>query len=171
MHTKSLLRSLALTALVLVIFLIPQPFLTADQQVELWSGGLTMACLWGIWRWGPTAWRAYREGSKEPWHYGIMAIVILLLFMIGRQFYHVLYIRFDRPVDWQTIPISAFIIYGIMIAVWLFSIATKVDGEKPSKFIGWIAALGAGITLLMSSISPFLLSKGSAISRVLNSMF
>jgi hypothetical protein len=170
MHTKSLFRSLALTALVLFIFLIPTPFLTADQQVELWSGGLTMACLWGVWRWGPTAWRAYREGSKEPWHYGIMAIVILLLFMIGRQFYQVLYIRLERPEDWHQMPISAFIIYGIMIAVWLFSIATKVDGEKPSKVIGWLAAIGAGITLLMSSLFPILLSKGAAISRVLNSI-
>lgn len=171
MPNNPLLRSVALTLITICIFLVPQPFLSADQQVELWSGGLTVACLWGIWRYGPTSWRAFREGSNEPWHYGIMAIVILMLFIMARQFYQVLFIRLERPEAWYALPISAFIVYGIMIAVIMFSIATRTEGEKPSVVMGWITAIAAALAIFMSSLFPFLISKGSGLLRFFNAIF
>lgn len=171
MHVSPLVRSLLWTAGVFAIFLIPASFMTADAQLELWSGGLTVACLWGVWRWGPTAWRAYKEGSTNPWHYGVLAIVILLLFLIVQRVYGVVYIRAGRPVEWQAFPATAFIVFGIMVAVWLFSLATKVDGEKPSRLMGVITAVGAALALFASSVWPVLASKGGAIIKFFHTLF
>lgn len=166
-----LLRSVLLTIAAHIVFLIPQPFLTPDQQTELWSGILTAACLWGIWRWGKTGWRAYTEGSEEPWHYGILAIVLLLSFFIIWRLYGVLYVRNDRPVEWLQYPTTAYIVFGFTVAVVLFSAATKLDGEKPSRLMGVITAIGAALAIFLSSVWPLLVSKGGAIARFFNSIF
>lgn len=171
MQISPLTRSIVLAIVIHLVFFIPTRFMTPDQQVELWSGGLVVACLWGIWRWGATAWRAFKEGSSEPWHYGILAIVILFIFVIGRQAYQVAYIRYERPSAWLLYPTSAYIIFGTMVAIWLFSLATKLEGEKPSRIMGVITAIGAAIAVFTSSLYPILATKAGAILRFLQGLF
>lgn len=164
-------RSILLTIIINLIFLAFQPFLSADQQTELWSGALMVACFWGVWRWGKTAWRAYKEGSSEPWHYGILAIVLLLLFLITWRFYGVIYVRAERPELWTRFPTVAYITYGITVAVVLFSLATRVDGEKPSKVMGVITAIGGAVALFASVLWPHLVQHGAKIARIFNGIF
>lgn len=171
MHISPLVRSLLWTAAAFATFFSLMPFLKADQQVEVWSGVLMVGCMLGIWRWGPTAWRAYREGSSNPWHYGVLAIVMIFAFMIFWRIYGVIFVRAGRQDSWTEFPTTAFIVFGFAVAVWLFSLATRLDGERPSRIMGWITAIGAALALFTAPVWPILVSKGGAVIKFFHTLF
>jgi hypothetical protein len=152
-------RSFLFVISALVVFSVPALLIPPDDMTEILSAGLFIACLFGIWRWGPAAVRAIMDGAKTRESWGIIAIVGLLSALAMQRVYSVVFINLERPVWMTTLHISPFITYLMMIAVVLFISATTFPGEKPTKLGGVAAAFIAFVGVVASHLGPSLLGK------------
>jgi hypothetical protein len=152
-------RSFLFVVLAMVVFSVPALFIDPDNMTEILSAGLFIACLVGIWRWGPAAVRVALSGAKTRESWGIIAVVGLLFSLAVQRVYSVVFINFDRPEWLTTLHISPFITYMMMIAVVLFISATTFPGEKPTRLGGIAAAIIAFVGVLASHFGPMVLAK------------
>ena len=158
---RAIVATIALVgAFSLVALLVPPDPYSVALRVFLF-----FACVLGIYRWGKTAWRVYRNGASEPHEQGILAIVILMLGMGATQVYSAIYIGLDRPEWMTTYHFSPFLVYLLLIGVVFFIVSTRVEGEKHSPVVG---AILAGLTALSVAIAGLWPSVAKAIGPFLS---
>ena len=171
MLNPPILNALLYTIAATAAFAIPAFFIPADGMVEYASSALMLACSFAIWRWHKTAIRAFAQGATKPQENGILAIYILAWGLIFGRVFQVTYIRLGRP-DWLiSIPLSASFTYILAIGMGLFVIATRIDGEKPSKAWGAVTAFFAAVAIFFTSLWPTLVTKSAAIAKFFSSIF
>jgi len=171
MFKRPVWKALGYTFLMILAFVIPSFFLPSDQMVEIASALLIVACGFTVYRWGQTAARVYLNGASQPYEQGILAIVVMALFLMFGRLYQVTFIRLDRP-DWLIDkPISAAITYGLFISLFLAVIATRTEGERPSRGVAIVTGGFTAVAVFASAIWPVLISKAGAIAGFLNRIF
>lgn len=142
--TMALFLAFSLVALVVP----PDPYSIALRVL------LVFACVLGIYRWGRTAWRVYRNGASEPHEQGIMAIVILMMGLAANQIYSAVFIMMDRP-EWLTnYHFSPFLVFISLIGVVLFIVSTRVEGEKHSPVVGAVLAALTALSVAIAGLWP-----------------
>lgn len=171
MLNPPILNALLYTVIAAAAFVIPAMFWPADTMVELASSFLMIVCGFAIWRWHRVAWRVYRQGASKPHEHGILAIYIVAWGLIFGRVFQVSYIRLQRPEWLIEIPLSASFTYILAIGMGLFVIATRVEGERPSKVLGWITAALTAVAVFASALWPHLVQHGAKIARIFNGIF
>lgn len=163
MINPPILNAILYTFIAAAAFVIPAIFFPADSMVELASGFLMLVCGFAIYRWHRTAAKVYAQGASKPHEHGILAIYILAWGLVFGRVFQVSYIRLERP-EWMIqIPLSASFTYILAIGMGLFVIATRVDGEKPSRLVGIVTASLTGLMVFSSALWPILVAKGGVI--------
>ncbi len=90
---------------------------------------ILVACVVGLWRWGPTGWRVLWKGARRTEDWGILAICVLMIAIICGRFYGIVYRQLERP-DYLTQSYwSPFFLYMLLCAVTLLVAATKTDRD------------------------------------------
>lgn len=161
-------RALFVTFILFLSFSLVALVVPADPYSVALRVLLTFACVLGIYRWGPTAWRVYRNGASAPHEQGILAIVVLLLGIGGTQVYSAIYIVAGRP-DWMTTyHFSPFLVYLSLIGVVFFIVSTRVDGERHSPVVGAIIAFLTALSVAIAGLWPKIVSAiGPFLSKLL----
>jgi hypothetical protein len=149
-------RSILFALAGLTAFSLPALFIKPDDMTEILSAGLFIACLVGLWRWGPAAVRAIVSGSKTQESWGIIGVCGLLLALAMQRVYSVAYLNLDRPEWMQVLHISPFITYMMLVSVVLFISATTFPGEKPTGLGGIAAAFIAFVGVMVSHFGPLI---------------
>jgi DMSO reductase anchor subunit len=137
----------------LVALVIPPDPLSIGLRVLL-----VLACIIGVYRWGPTALRVYRNGASEPHEQGILAVVVLLLGLAANQVYSAVYVALDRPEWVSQYHFSGFLVFLILIGVVLFTVSTRLEGEKHSPLVGIGLAVMTAISVAVAGLWPKLVS-------------
>lgn len=156
--TKPILIVLCLIA----IFTVAAFFIPADGMTQILSGGILIAAIVGVWRWGGAAVRVFVRGARNEESWGILGIVTLLGAIIASRVYSIIYIGLDRPEAFLTLYINPFIQYSTLIALSLFIVATRFSDERPNKLGSGLTALIAFFGVLLTAGGPLFVKSISA---------
>lgn len=119
--------ALLIAAGALAVFGICARFFTPDQLSDATATVMMVACIAGLWRWGPTGWRVFWRGARRQEDWGILAIVSLLVAIICGRVYGIVYRQLDRPDYLLNSYWTPFFLYMLLGAVVLLVAATKDD--------------------------------------------
>ena len=159
-------KAIFVTVLLFVAFCLVALIVPPDPYSVFLRVLLVIACVLGIYRWGKTAWRVYRNGVSEPHEQGILAVVILMLGIASNQVYSAIFIAMNRP-EWLThYHFSAFLVYLSLIGVIFFIVSTRVEGEKHGPVVGAALAALTVLSVAIAGLWPKLVSAiGPLIAR------
>lgn len=153
-----MIKTILVTAGILLAFLVPASVFTADQLREWLSYGLIVACVIGIARWLPAAWEVFTQRAGERSSLGIIGVVVLLAAIAANQIYAVSFLKLDRPTWLRETQTLNTIVYVMLIGAVLFVTVTRFDGEKPTRTSRLFTAAIAFIGLLFTSIGTKLVA-------------
>jgi hypothetical protein len=98
-----------------------------DALTDAIATVIMVACIVGLFRWGPTGWRVFWKGARRTEDWGILAICVLLVAIICGRLYGIVYRQLERP-DYLTDSYwSPFFLYLLLCAVTLLVAATKKE--------------------------------------------
>lgn len=102
--------------------------------------------------WGPSAWRAFREGGKEGWQQLVAAPVITLIPFVLLRMYVAVIRAFDMPDAWVNSPLIGYFLISSACGCMLYiSSPGTTGGVTPPKNWFWIA-VSVGIGALIAGI-------------------
>lgn len=119
--------ALLVVAGALAVFGVGALFFKPDALSDATATLMMVACIAGLWRWGPTGWRVFWRGAYRTEDWGILAICVLLIAIIFGRIYGVVYRQMERPGWMQDSYWSPFFLYMLLCAVTLLVAATKDD--------------------------------------------
>lgn len=152
-------RSLLITASIFLAFVSIAFFVPPDPMNEVLSAAVFVAAAFGMYRWAPAALRVFASGARTEESWGILGLVIILLTEALRRVYSVFYLQLNRP-DWMdALHIAPGLTASTLVGIFLLVLATKFDGEKPSKLPGTLAAVIAFLGVMLSSALPYFIAK------------
>ncbi len=122
--------ALLVVAAALAVFGICAIFFPPDALSDATATVMRVACVAGLWRWGPTGWRVFWKGAKRPEDWGILAVCALFVAIISGRFYGIIYRQLERPEWLQQSYWSPFLLYMLLGAVVLLVAATRDDPPR-----------------------------------------
>lgn len=122
--------ALLVTAAALAVFGICALIFKPDALSDATATVMMVACIAGLWRWGPTGWRVFWRGARRTEDWGILAICVLLIAIIFGRIYGIVFRQLERPGWLLDSYWSPFFLYMLLCAVTLLVAATKDDDSK-----------------------------------------
>lgn len=161
-------KPILITLSLILAFIATAFFIPPDPMNEVLSGGVFIAAGFGLYRWGPAAWRNYIAGAKDETAWGLIGLVLLLVSLSLQRVYSTVYINLGRPDYLMTLHIAPFLVYTTLIALVLFVAATSFPGERPNRINTLVAAIVSVLGISFSTIGPTLIGKiGLLMSKLL----
>ena len=111
----------------LAVFGVCTLFFPPDALSDATATVMMVACVAGLWRWGPTGWRVFWKGARRPEDWGILAICLLLIAIGCGRIYGIVWRQLERPAYMANSYWSPFLLYILLGAVVLLVAATKDD--------------------------------------------
>lgn len=127
-------------------------FLDGEYMISVANSILVGVAVAVVITWGPSAWRAFKEGGKEGWQQLVAAPVITLIPIILLRMYVALVRAFDFPESWVNSPVIGYMLITCACGCMLYlSSPGTTGGVTPPKNWFWIA-VSVGIGALIAGI-------------------
>lgn len=154
-------KAFGFTALCIALFAVLASFIPPDPLTEGLSAAIFIAAAIGITRWGPAAWRVYfppkNDAQDSTTSLGILGLVLWLISESLRRIYSIIVIQMHRP-DWVSeVHVSSALNAVVFVGICLVILATRFEGEKPSRMSGIAMAVITFTGVMLSALGPWII--------------